>query len=30
MVIRSRIDGEVRYNYGDFAEVATIGIDAQP
>jgi hypothetical protein len=27
MVIRKRVEGEVLYNNGDFAEVATIGIE---
>ena len=27
MIIRKRVDGEVLYNDGDFAEVATIGIE---
>src|SRR5271167_2526582 len=27
MVIRKRVEGEVRYNHGDFAEVETIGIE---
>lgn len=27
MIIRKRIDGEVQYNDGDFAEIMTIGIE---